>query len=259
MAGFMLLKLAVPAGICHPFQLVKQAGCIFFYTDCFRPLAKTRPHNKVSFMMNGVGLFQEAITLVASDRGGNALLRGADMMRRAADAGHIAAANNYGAMLHAGRVVRQDLVAARAYYHQAASAGHPTGLFNLGFMCFHGLGGAADHRRARFLFLRAAQQDETDAITYLGLMLMSGQGGEADPAAARNWWSRGAALGNSRCAFNLGIAHAGGHGSPQDLVKAWRWFRQSERLGNTQAAKELRRLELAMSAEEQDRAFRRAG
>ncbi|WP_162177510.1 tetratricopeptide repeat protein [Hyphomonas adhaerens] len=256
--GFMTTNLAVPPAICHPFLPIKPASCIFFYTDCFRPLAKRRPHNKVSYMMNGVGLFQEAITLVASDRGGNALLRGADMMRRAADSGHIAAANNYGAMLHAGRGVRQDLVAARAYYNQAANAGLPTGLFNLGFMCFHGLGGPVDHRRARFLFLRAAQQDETDAIAYLGLMLMSGQGGDADPSAARNWWSRGASLGNSRCAFNLGIAHAGGHGSPQDLVKAWRWFRQAERLGNEGATKELRRLERAMSAEEQDRAFRRA-
>ncbi len=258
MANFMATNLAVHAGICHPSVRAKPALSIFFYTDCFRPLAKRRPHNRVSSMMNGVGLFQQAITLVASDRGGNALLRGADLMRRAADSGHIAAANNYGAMLHAGRGVRQDFVAARAYYHQAASAEHPTGLFNLGFMCFHGLGGPADHRRARFLFLRAAQQDETDAITYLGLMLMSGQGGEADPVAARGWWSRGAALGNSRCAFNLGIAHAGGHGSPQDLVKAWRWFRQAERLGSAGAARELRRLERAMSAEEQDRAFRRA-
>ena len=112
--------------------------------------------------------------------------------------------------------------------------------------------------RARFLFLRAAQQDETDAITYLGLMLMNGLGGSADPIAARNWWSRGAALGNSRCAFNLGIANAGGHGCPQDLVKAWRWFRQAERLGNPEARVELERIENAMSAEEQNRAFRRA-
>ena len=89
-------------------------------------------------------------------------------------------------------------------------------------------------------------------------MLMSGQGGPADPRAARAWWSRGASLGNSRCAFNLGIAHAGGHGCPQDLVKAWRWFRQAERLGNPEAESELRRLEFAMSDEEQSRAFRRA-
>jgi TPR repeat protein len=243
---------------CHQMLLTGLAGLDFFYTDCFRPLAKRRPHNKVRPMMNGVGLFQQAIALVASGSGGNALLRGADMMRRAADFGHVAAANNYGAMLHAGRGVRQDLVAARAYYHQAASAGLPIGLFNMGFMCFHGLGGPKDHKRARFLFLRAAQQDETDAITYLGLMLMSGQGGPADPRAARAWWSRGASLGNSRCAFNLGIAHAGGHGCPQDLVKAWRWFRQAERLGNPEAESELRRLEFAMSDEEQSRAFRRA-
>lgn len=243
---------------CHPLLPANPADIIFFYTDCYRPLAKQRAHNKVDYMMNGVGLFQEAITLVASGRGGNTLLRGADMMRRAADFGHVAAANNYGAMLHAGRGVRQDMVAARAYYHQAASAGLPAGLFNMGFMCFYGLGGPRDHKRARFLFLRAAQQDETNAIAYLGLMLMSGQGGEADPRAARSWWSRGASLGSSRCAFNLGIAHAVGHGCPQDLVKAWRWFRQAERLGNADAATELRRLEIAMSDEEQDRAFRRA-
>ena len=200
-------------------------------------------------MMTGVGLFQEAITLLAAGQGGDALLRGAHLMRCAADAGHIAAANNYGAMLHAGRGVRQDLV---------AGAAPPTAMFNLGFMCFNGLGGPKDTRRARRLFLRAAQQDETDAITFLGLMLVTGQGGPADPTAGRNWWSRGAALGDGRCAFNLGIANAGGHGCPQDLVKAWRWFRQAERLGNQGARQELERIECAMSAEEQDRAFRRA-
>ncbi|MCA8899474.1 MAG: hypothetical protein KDA39_12140, partial [Hyphomonas sp.] len=69
-------------------------------------------------MMDGVGLFEEACALISAGGGAN-LMRGVELMRQAADAGHPSAANNFGTFLHSGRGVHKDLTGARAYYGQA--------------------------------------------------------------------------------------------------------------------------------------------
>ncbi|MEM1391286.1 MAG: tetratricopeptide repeat protein, partial [Pseudomonadota bacterium] len=201
-------------------------------------------------MTHAEQLFRQAHNLMRQSSGGSTLGRAAELMKRAADLGHIGAANNYGAMLQHGRGMDEDLEGARAYYGLAAQADFPAGQFNFGFMWLHGLGGACDPQQARNWFERAASQDEPDALTHMGRMCMTGEGGPQDFAAARQWWEQGANAGDNRCAFNLGVACAGGHGAPPDFVEALKWFRLAEQFGNRQAAAEIAKLKTVMSDKE---------
>ncbi len=205
-------------------------------------------------MAEGDVLFEQAVALLMESEGGESLVKSAALMRRAADCGHAAAANNFGAMLHHGRGVHKDLAAARAYYAQAADAGLAPAIFNLGFMKLRGLGGDRNEVEARQLFEQAAHLGEVNAMTYLGVMMMTGAGGPKDFETAQSWWDKGAALGDNRCAFNLGVAHAGGHGENQpDFVEAWRWFTRAQDMGNRSAESELERLDSVLTEDERKR------
>ena len=111
-------------------------------------------------MADGDVLFEQALALLLDGEGGESLMKSAALMRRAADSGHAAAANNFGAMLHHGRGVHQDFAAARAYYAQAAEAGLAPAMFNLGFMKLRALGGERNEVEARALFEKAAHLGE---------------------------------------------------------------------------------------------------
>ena len=207
-----------------------------------------------ALMAEGDVLFEQAVALLLDSEGGESLMKSAALMRRAADSGHAAAANNFGAMLHHGRGVHQDFAAARAYYAQAAEADLPPALFNLGFMKLRGLGGERNETDARRLFEQAAHMGEVNAMTYLGVMMMTGAGGPKEFKTAQSWWDKGAELGDNRCAFNLGIAHAGGHGQDQpDFVEAWRWFSRAQDMGNQSAETELERLASVLTDDERKR------
>ena len=202
-------------------------------------------------MADGDVLFEQALALLLDGEGGESLMKSAALMRRAADSGHAAAANNFGAMLHHGRGVHQDFAAARAYYAQAAEAGLAPAMFNLGFMKLRALGGERNEVEARALFEKAAHLGEVNAITFLGVMMMTGEGGPKQFAEAQAWWDKGAELGDNRCAFNLGMAHAGGHGKEQpDFVEAWRWFSRAHDMGNHSAGPELERLASVLTEDE---------
>lgn len=203
-------------------------------------------------MTNPQALFETAHKLMRQSSGGEQLTKAAEMMKQAADAGHVGAANNYGALLQHGRGTALDLAKSRHYYEIAARAGSPVGQFNYGFMWLHGQGGDKDPAEARRWFVLAAQHNEADALTHLGRMAMIGEGGPQDFQAAYRYWTDGALeASDSRCAFNLGIACAGGHGSPPNFIAALAWFKLADALGNTDAAPEVAKITRVMSEAEQ--------
>ena len=205
-------------------------------------------------MDDGQGLFDAGKALLLPGRGGEDILKSAELMRRAADQGHDEAAAYFGFFLHLGRGVPQDLVAARAYYSQASAAGIPIAMYDLGFMLLHGLGGPIDHERGRGLIQAAAEAGEIKAIRYFAILLTDDRETANDPASALVWWEKGVNLGDASCAYNLGLANAVGHGTKSDLVTAWSWFKRAERMGSQTACAELVRLESLMSEEEIKRA-----
>lgn len=197
-------------------------------------------------------LFETAHALMRQSSGGEQLTKAAALMKQAADAGHIGAANNYGALAQHGRGTALNLTEARHYYEIAAKAGSSVGQFNYGFMWLHGHGGEKDAAEARRWFLLAAEHNEADALTHLGRMAMIGEGGAQDFQAAYKYWTQGAMeASDSRCAFNLGIASAGGHGAPPSFVAALAWFKLADALGNHDAPAEIKKITRVMSDTEQ--------
>ncbi len=203
-------------------------------------------------MTNAQTLFEHAHALMRQSSGGETLTRAAEMMKRAADAGHVGAANNYGTLAQHGRGVPVDLFEARHYYELAANAGSPVGQFNFGFMWLHGHGGLQDTTIARSWFEKAAIAYDSDALSHLGRMAMLGEGGTQDFKAAYQYWTDGALeASDDRCAFNLGIASAGGHGAPPDFVGALAWFKLAKALGSSSADAEMTKIERVMNDQEQ--------
>jgi TPR repeat protein len=85
----------------------------------------------------------------------------ADLLRRAADSGHIEAALTIGSHLRSGWCLPIDLAESRKYYALAAKLDSPEGMRRFGEYCRDGIGGPRDLVQAEELFKSASAYYDT--------------------------------------------------------------------------------------------------
>lgn len=131
--------------------------------------------------------------------------------------------------------VERDRVRGLELLRHAAEAGHPQAQYRLGRAILQGFGGQAP-AEAREWLGKAANADDVDALVLYGECLLRGVGGEVDPASARTLFEKAAARGNELAMMNLGsMAEAGSALAHPDLATAHKWYEQAGELGHAPA------------------------
>lgn len=207
--------------------------------------------------------------LATAGRGGLSPFQAREFLARAADAGDIRAAHEYGLFLmsegdpgaapqaldwlrlaaESGRVEAfpdyaealgdwvhgpQNLAAARDWYARAGEAGDGLSALIAGTMYLNGEGGEAEPERGVALIRIAAELGEPAAMGSIALLLFNGAPGlPADPVRAAGWAQQGAEAGDGESQFLYAYALATGDGTGQNLEQAYYWTRRAAAEGLT--------------------------
>ncbi|KAJ3113299.1 hypothetical protein HDU96_003568 [Phlyctochytrium bullatum] len=194
----------------------------------------------------------------ATDDGRPDLPAAAELLRRAAERGHLDAQSEYGDCLRLGTGVARDLPKAASYYmaasekghpgaqaalaeiyeegipghteqnpsiafelyHQSAGQDHPAGKAGLGHCYQKGIGTDPDPALALKYFREAAEKGDPRGQRLLGALYESGQGVEKDPRRAFEFFNAAAETGDVEALCSLGMAYLEGRGVPKDAAKA---------------------------------------
>lgn len=142
--------------------------------------------------------------------------------RRAAEAGHAAAAYNLALLLFEdddaapqGEVVR--------WLRQAVDADIPAAQYLLAVLYRDGTGVDADAARATALLHRAARNGHVPAMLEYGIAVFNGAGVAPDEARAATWLRRAAWHGDALARNRLALLYAAGRGVEADRVEAAAW------------------------------------
>ncbi len=201
--------------------------------------------------------------LASASRGGLAPFQAREFLARAAEAGDIRAAHEYGLFLmsegdpgaapaaldwlrlaaESGRTEAmidyaealgdwvhgpQDLAGARDWYARAGNAGDGLAAVIAGTMFIEGEGGEVESERGVRLIRLGAELGEPAAMGSLALLLFNGAPGlAADPVRAAGWARQGAELGDGESQFLYAYALAMGDGTGQNLEQAYYWTRRA--------------------------------
>ncbi len=117
--------------------------------------------------------------------------RGATLLRRAADGGHVASQRALAERLAQGRGIRKDEATALAWY------------------------------------LRAAGSGDVPSMLALGNAYRDGRGAKRNEGEAAAWWQKAAAQGDSASQYRLGMAYLRGQGVPKSDSIALEWHRKA--------------------------------
>jgi TPR repeat protein len=142
--------------------------------------------------------------------------------RRAAEAGHAAAAYNLALL------VLDDEEAATAeeavrWLQQAADAEIPAAQYLLAVLYRDGTGVDPDAARATALLHRAARNGHVPAMLEYGIAVFNGTGVAPDEARAATWLRRAAWHGDAIARNRLALLYAAGRGVEADRVEAAAW------------------------------------
>lgn len=122
------------------------------------------------------------------------------MLRRAADAGHISAANMLAFRLMEGKGIPADTVEAVRLFEIAANAGDAKAQSNLGFLLVNGIGVSAQPEKGAYWLSLASEAGITRAQSMLGDLYRDGKGVAKDSLQAEAHY---------RAAFEHGLVDAG--------------------------------------------------
>lgn len=114
-------------------------------------------------------------------------VRAFQLMRRAAESGHVKALIGLGRMYHRGEGVRQDFRQALLCYRGAAEKKDPEGMFLTGCMFYNGEGVSPDYMEAYRWFRQAAEMGNVLAMQYLSIMFKEGIGVPKNNLEAVKW------------------------------------------------------------------------
>jgi len=142
--------------------------------------------------------------------------------RRAAEAGHPAAAYNLALMLLAEDASTADREVVR-WLRQAVDADIPAAQYELAAIYREGTGVDADAARATALLHRAARNGHVPAMLEYGIAVFNGAGVAPDEARAASWLRRAAWHGDARARNRLALLYASGRGVEADQVEAAAW------------------------------------
>jgi TPR repeat protein len=194
-------------------------------------------------------LFKEGMELILQSDS-----RGAECLRRAASAGHAAAAAHLavlclsdggGGNYFDAESARPDATQAKKWGRMAleqlklaqhAASGDAEAQLGLGFLHFHGVGTGKDQRQAVVWVRRSAEQRNMYAEDFLGGMYAQGAGVGKDLSQAVTWTLKSAKQGHSNAQCNLGSMYCNGSGVRRDRAEAAQWFHKAAANGNTTAA-----------------------
>jgi TPR repeat protein/uncharacterized caspase-like protein len=157
------------------------------------------------------------------------------LFRRAADSGNAAAISNLGIMYQDGRGVVQDDLEAIRLYRKAAALGDAGAMNNLGHMYGNGRGVAKDEAEALRLYRKAAGLGDPGAMNSLAWMYSNGRGVAKDEAEAARLYRKAADAGHASAMYHLGVMYENGRGVAQDDAEAIRLYRKAADAGITEA------------------------
>lgn len=189
--------------------------------------------------------------------------------KKAAEAGHPVAQNNFADFYRAGRGLPQDGALARQWFRRAAEQGYAKAQNNLAVLYQTGAGGEKDEKAAQGWYEKAARQGFTLAQGNLGTLyaqkadermaqlqrdedtlghLFSRPDNQLKTALAqeiadinlnyalaRYWLEKAAAQQDGIAAYNLASLHARGRGNTRDLAQARRYYEQAVAQGVKEA------------------------
>jgi len=151
-----------------------------------------------------------------------------DWLRLAAESGRTPAMTDYAEALGDWVHGPQDLANARHWYARAGDAGDGLSAAIAGTMYMQGEGGDADPERGVRLIRLGAELGEPAAMGSLALLLFNGAPGlPADPVRAAGWARQGAELGDGESQFLYAYALAMGDGTAQNFEQAYYWVRRA--------------------------------
>ena len=136
----------------------------------------------------------------------------------------------YGDALAGGAPIK-DVVEAERWIRKAADAGNVAAVYRLGRMYRDGEGRPRDPLEALNLFKQAAEANYTPAMVAVGLMLEGGTGIEADHLQAVRWYRRAADSGDADGMAALGTMYSTGRGVERDYVTAASWYDEGAKRG----------------------------
>ncbi|HBP22578.1 MAG TPA: hypothetical protein DEA08_32965 [Planctomycetes bacterium] len=177
----------------------------------------------------------------------------ADLLRRAAEAGHEQAMRLYAQKLLEGEGVPRDPAEAERWFARSAEwylthakRGSTSAMHGLAKAYLEGRGVARDPAQALRWFEEAAKRGHVRAMSRLGQLLMSGVGTQRDPARGARWLKQAAEEGDARAMTSYGIACWNGWGVARDQRAALRWYRAAADNGSL-----LARVKLALALSRQ--------
>jgi uncharacterized protein len=124
-------------------------------------------------------------------------------LRKAEEAGDIAALVLKGEFFLSGRLVYSDVQTAEALFLKAAEKGVPLGDYALGMFYAHGPSARRDYGQARAAFERAMDKEEPDAFLALGEMAERGLGEIRDLDKAKRLYNKAIGLGSLKAMIAL--------------------------------------------------------
>jgi TPR repeat protein len=185
-----------------------------------------------------VARFAYQLSRVYAALGRNA--ESADLVRRAADLGHIRAL--YALGYRAEYIPPVDQFAGKGYLERAAALGDIFAAHELGNLYYKGRGVTQDFAKARALFETAARMGHTYSMNALGRMYQRGEGAPVDRAMTRRYWSESAARGDMYGMDNLGYVYLDGIDVAKNPSKALDHFKKAAELGHPSAPNDIGRM-----------------
>ena len=173
------------------------------------------------------------------------------LLRRAAENGHVEAQWQLGLMYADGDAVKLDYVQAAAWIKRAAEQGFARAQSVMGWLCANGLGVHANSEEAGRWYRAAAEQGSAKDQYMVATMYRFGRYGvEKDLAAMLRWYQAAADQGFAPAQYALGKLLVEGRLIPQDHVLAFQWLSLASANGSAAAGNRLQRLMQGMDPEQ---------
>lgn len=218
---------------------------LFFLTLPLLPAAETRPAPETSISAESPeALFQSGRQFLRGEGVEKNAKRALELMKQAAERGHVPAMTAAGYLLSDGKGNRRNEVEAAKWFRMAAEKGDAVAQVNLGRLLVNEklpLPEGTTDRLPQFAegiewIRKAADQGNADASLAYGVILMRGDHeSKPDPSKAATYLRPLAEAGNLDAMNALGVMHETGNGVPYDEAAAERLFRKAAMGGNLKA------------------------
>ena len=165
--------------------------------------------------------------LIIADGVAEDQVRGAQLLRLAAEGGYAVGQNSYGISFEYGEGVERNPVEASRWYRRAAEQGLPRAQSNIGLMYQNATGVDRDYVAAFAWFEKAVEGGNSAGMVNLGKMYQDGLGMPVDYKLAAEYYTSAADMGNVFGLNNLGYLYEEGFGVEQDIELAASFYMQA--------------------------------